>query len=255
MKRLPQSIVKQINARIDNLFDKIKFRFLGSVKGPGKELRIKFDRKLSLPGIYETATAIEGGVPDKQLLNQMVESAGNYIDSVRLNAKSKLVNQIQAFVTESESNPLTTEEIHAKLSDDLTELWDNVGSQLKRVVDTESQHTRNIGALDGITHVNASVGVEDPIVFWVVVRDDSLCKECKKLHMFDDVTPRVWKLSEIGHDFHHRGEPAPKIGGLHPNCRCSMTTLMPGFGFDSGGKVTWIKDGHDEYKKQHGTSS
>lgn len=250
MKRLPQSVVKQINARVDNLFDKIKFRFLGNAKTPGKELRVVFDRKLSLPGIYETAVGIEGGKPDKQLLNQMVESAGNYIDSIRMNAKAKLVNQVQAFVTQSETTPLTTEEIHSKLSEELSEIWDDVGAKLNTVLDTESQHTRDLGALDGITYVNASVGIEDPIVFWVVVRDDALCEECKKLHMFDDVVPRVWKLSEVGHDFHHRGEGTPKVGGLHPHCRCTMTTLMPGFGFDGGGKVTWIKDGHDEYKEQ-----
>jgi hypothetical protein len=41
----------------------------------------------------------------------------------------------------------------------------------------------------------------------------------------------------LGHGYHKKGEPNPKVGGLHPHCRCTMVTLMPGYGFDAGGMI------------------
>jgi intein/homing endonuclease len=35
-------------------------------------------------------------------------------------------------------------------------------------------------------------------------------------------------------------------------CRCSLSMLQNGFGFDSSGHITYIAPGHDEYKKQRG---
>jgi hypothetical protein len=46
---------------------------------------------------------------------------------------------------------------------------------VKRILDTEASNARNMGSLDGIIKVNAFSGIEDPIVYFVVVRDnDSL---------------------------------------------------------------------------------
>jgi len=77
------------------------------------------------------------------------------------------------------------------------------------------------------------------------------CNECKKLHLMDDMTtPRVWKLSDLGHGYHKRGEESPKVNGLHPACRCTLTMLTPGFGFSDQGKIKWVKLEHDEHAAQ-----
>ena len=68
----------------------------------------------------------------------------------------------------------------------------------------------------------------------------------------DGVTPRVWKLSEVGAGYHKKGDLNPKIAGLHPHCRCCLTSLLNGFGFNSSGMVTYIGKGHDEFAKQRG---
>ena len=71
------------------------------------------------------------------------------------------------------------------------------------------------------------------------------------LHLLPDKkTPRLWKLSEIGHEYHKKGDPNPKLPGLHPNCRCKLTYLAQGFGFDKDGKVTWKGVDHDELEFQ-----
>lgn len=36
--------------------------------------------------------------------------------------------------------------------------------------------------------------------------------------MPDGITPRLWKLSEVGSGYHRKGDESPKLGGLHPNC-------------------------------------
>lgn len=78
------------------------------------------------------------------------------------------------------------------------------------------------------------------------------CSECKKLHLLpDEQTPRVWKMSEVGAGYHKKGDPAPKVGGLHPHDRCTIQTLPPGYGFE-GGRITYIGKDHDEFAKQRG---
>jgi hypothetical protein len=75
---------------------------------------------------------------------------------------------------------------------------------------------------------------------------------CRRLHLLDNgKTPRVYKLSEVGHGYHKKGQDDPKLGGLHPHCRCTLVTLMPGFGFDKAGMVKYISRTHDEWAKQH----
>jgi hypothetical protein len=250
--KLPQAAVRKIEAAVDDLFDRAKVRFLGP-RSVDKKLYIGFQRPTSLPGIFEQAVAEEGGIPDLETLEQLISSAGNYMDSLRLRAKAKVVNAVQAFMSESAGPGSDSKKLQSVLGGELADLFASIKSDMNRIVDTESQKARNIGQLDGIVRVNASVGVDDPLVFFVVVRDNELCDECRKLHMLPDgKTPRVWKLSQLGHGYHKRGDPQPKISGLHPHCRCSMTTLMPGFGFNEAGFVAWKGEGHDEYEEQQG---
>ncbi len=85
------------------------------------------------------------------------------------------------------------------------------------------------------------------------VRDGVLCEECIRLHLMPDkITPRLWYLSEVDHGYHQHGDDRPSISGEHPNCRCVLTTLVPGFGFRSG-EIIWVKAGHQEIDVQRGT--
>lgn len=245
--RLPKAAADLISSQIDDLIDRAKKRFLGPQSVP-KRLYVGYQRDLSLPGIFANAVAEEGGVPDLEQLAQLLEMAGNYLDAARLRAKSKILNSVRAFVAENE-----TEDWQAKLSTELSQLFGELKYEVRRIVDTESQKVRNIGQLEGIVRVNASLGVKEPVVFFVIVRDGDACAECKRLHMLEDgKTPRVWHLFEIGHGHHKRGDENPKVDGLHPSCRCSLTTLVPGFGFSESGYVTWKGEGHDEFARQRG---
>jgi hypothetical protein len=250
--RLPKSTIKEIEARVDELFDRAKVRFLGPKSVP-KKLYVGYRRDLSLPGVFESASSEEGGLPDLDHLEQLLDSAGNYLDAARLRARARVINAVQSFASASNGPSPDDKALQIKLGGELADLFRDMKYEVQRIIDTETQKARNTGQLEGIVQTNASVGVEDPTVFFVVVRDRDLCPECKRLHLLEDQkTPRVWKLSELGHGHHKRGEEQPKVDGLHPHCRCTLTTLLPGFGFNSGGFVTWKGEAHDEYQKQRG---
>lgn len=245
VKRLPKKAVVKIERAVDDLFDKVKLRLLGP-KMVDKKLYISYSREKSLPGLYEQAHVEERGIPDHEHLDQLVRTASNYLDAVRHRAKARTVVAVQQWLNSNANTDAET-----VLGGELADLYGQLKADVRRIVDTEAQNVRNAGVIDGISRVNISAGVDDPIVFFVVVRDQHLCDECRKLHLLDDgKTPRLWRLSELGHGYHKRGDANPKVGGLHPHCRCSMTTLMPGFGFDAAGMVIWKNEKHDEFARQ-----
>lgn len=254
-KKLSKAARLKVEAAVNQIFDNLKLRLLGPRMVP-KKLFISFVREKSLPGLYEQANIEGNGIPDKEHLEQLLEIASNYLEAVRHRAKAQTVMAVQNFMQDVSKYKRRGErppDLHTVLGGELSDLYAKLKADVHRIVDTEAQHVRGVGVVDGIVRANASAGVEDPVVFFVVVRDQHLCEECKRLHLLPDLkTPRVWKLSEVSHDYHKRGEETPKIGGLHPHCRCSMTTLMPGFGFDKGGMVTWKGQKHDEYARQRG---
>lgn len=243
--------IKLIQAAVDQLFDRAKARFLGPNVGP-KRLYLGFVPNLSLPGLFNSAAAEERAVPDKDTLHTLMETAGSYLDSYRESAKAQVVQRVQSFLSDARASGVSTD-AETVLGGELASVWKKVSTDVRRLVDTESTGARNRGTLEGIVRVNEANGEDDPVVFWVVVRDGHRCSECTKLHLLDDgVTPRVWRLSEVSNGYHKRGDPAPSIAGLHPHCRCSMATLMKGYGFDAGGMVKFIGFDHDEFKKQRG---
>lgn len=251
IKSLSAGAVKAIHRALDQLFDRAKARYLGpNVLPRSRALYVYFRPEFSLPGMFMNAAKEERAIPNKQTVETLIETAGNYIDSYRAATKAQVTHKIQSFLTEADVKGIDTD-LKTVLGGELANTWGKVTGDIRRLVDTENTTARNMGTLEGIMGVSASLGEEDPVVFWVVVRDQHLCSECKKLHLLSDgITPRVWRLSEVGHGYHKKGEKDPKIGGLHPNCRCSMVYLAKGYGFDGSGMIKYISPDHDEYQNQ-----
>jgi len=159
---------------------------------------------------------------------------------------------VSAFLQEAGNKGVKTD-LQTVLGGKLYEVMGEATRDVKRILETESTVVRNTSIMDGIVRVNTAAGIEDPTVFFVTVRDQYRCVECTRLHVQPDgVTPRVWKMSELGGGYHKRGDPTPKVGGLHPHCRCVLTTLLPGFGFNGAGKVAYKTPGYDEFAVQRG---
>lgn len=242
--------VKAIEKAVDNTFDRAKARVLGA-HAIAKRIGVGFAHELSLPGLFESAAREEGYKPDVPTLKQMLDIAGGYIDATRQRTKARVVKEVTAFLQEAHASGVKTD-LPTVLGGKLQEVFADAAVSMRRIIDTEANNVKNVGILDGIVRINATSGVEDPIVYWVTVNDKSRCDECTKLHTIDGLTPRLWRLSEVGHGYHKKGEPNPKIGGLHPNCRCTMATLMRGYGFGPDGRVIYVDRDHDEFAKQRG---
>jgi hypothetical protein len=125
------------------------------------------------------------------------------------------------------------------------------GSHLNTILEAETSKYKNLGTVMDISRVAASANEKDPSVFFVMVRDNVTCSECIRLHcMPDGITPRVWKLSELSASYGKRGDTAPSMINRHPHCRCQITYLSEGFGFNKHGKVTYHREGFDAYQVQ-----
>lgn len=240
---------------MDELFDRARYRLLGR----GLEKIIRFTARpaqhredLSLGGLFDQASRSEGMQPSERLKGSVERVADQYLSAHRELAKARVTHAVQSFLTDAEARG-EVPDVRKVLGGELAVLMGTVVRDVRRVVDTEATRAKNTGVLDAVTKINAVAGVDDPVVYFVVVRDQYLCPECKRLHLLSDgVTPRLWLLSEVGAGYHKRGDQAPKVGGLHPHCRCQLVTLMRGWGFDAAGKVTHVGPDHDEFARQRG---
>ncbi len=181
MARLPKGTITDIHARIDDMFDRAKKRFLGP-KSVDKKLYVGFKRDLSLPGVYSNAASEEGAIPDLERLDQLVSTAGNYIDALRHKAKADVIHALQSYVSESNGPDADWDAIQERMSIEMVDLFGKIKHGVRRIIDTETQKARAVGSLEGISRVTRSIGVEDPTIVFVVVRDTECCEECKRLH-------------------------------------------------------------------------
>jgi hypothetical protein len=248
---LSPGAIKRIHKAIDELFARAKAKLLGKDYGTAKRVSISTSDDATLPGLYGAAAKAAGAAPDADVANTIRSITGNYLDAQLAAAKAKVVNDVATVLQDAERQGVATD-VSAVLGGRLAETWGGITAGVRRIAETETTTGRNLGLLEGINKLAALNNVEDPVVFWVIVRDAHVCDECVSLHMLTDgITPRVWKLSEVAGGYHKRGDGVPSVRGLHPHCRCMLTTLMPGYGFDGGGHVKFVSSDHDEYARQH----
>jgi hypothetical protein len=251
MKRtsLTKGVVKAIHKVVDSLYDRAIARLFA--RPPvDKQIVIGTKPRVTLPSLFQAASAEERVKADQGVLEKLLQIAESFIDSQRHSTKARVVKAVDSWLQEAYAEGVKTD-VQTVLGGELAKVWGQATEGMKKIVAAESNNVKNTGSLDGIIKVNAAAGIEDPLVYFVVVRDVDLCDECRRLHLADDgVTPRLYHLSDLGHGYHVKGEDDPKLGGLHPHCRCSLVTLMPGYGFDKKGMVTYVKPDHDELKRQ-----
>jgi hypothetical protein len=247
---LPKSVIKEIRNEVDDVYNRIRSRFLGDkYKKKGIIFEVKND---TLDEFFKKILELEGGEYNKDVLDTLKDVCGSYLDASREKAKAQVINAIQAIIRESVLSG-EVPNIRTAIEGQMTKVWGDASKHVETILNAEINTAKNVSILEGITEYNAKIGVDDPVVFFVIVRDGVVCSECVRLHMLPDgVTPRLWYMSEVGNGYHKKGDNNPKIGGLHPSCRCSLSTLLLGYGFNDSGKVTYIGKGHSEIDKQRG---
>mgnify|MGYP003342293871 FL=1 len=186
---------------------------------------------------------------EEETLKAMLRIANGYMDALRDRTSAKTMNDVQSYVQgQSLKNaPVSVKKIDTIVHREMLKAKNHI----KLIANAESNKVANTGTALQISKIADEKGEQDPTVFFVVTIDDVTGPEEFVLHLLPDrKTPRLWKLSEIGAEYHKVGDPNPKLPGLHPNCRCKLTYLASGFGFDANGKVKFIGLDHDEFKVQ-----
>jgi len=240
MKGLGIKATEAIEKMVSERFDKISLSFLGLVPKISKTKKIVFSTaKNSLTSLFLKALGTKKPNTDEEdTLKVLLRIASGYVDALKERTQSRIIHDINAYVLEQnlKGGKVSTDKAKGIFRDEMSK----AGKHFKLIANSESNKTANIGTALQISKVGESNGEKDPTVFFIVTVDDVTGSEEFKLHLLPDrKTPRLWKLSEIGSTYHKKGEKNPKFAGLHPNCRCKITYLAEGFGFDEAGKVTW----------------
>lgn len=251
MKGLSLKALEAIERMIKNRFDSITLKFLGLIpeKPKGKDIVFNTSGDSLLSLFLKTLNSKNPNELEEDTLKAMMRVANNYMDSVRDNTSAKIMSDIAAHVQNQDAKGLrpSVNQIDTIIHREMLK----AGNRIKLIVNAESNKVANTGTALQISKLAAQKGQDDPTVFFVVTIDDVTGPEEFVLHLLPDrKTPRVWKLSEIGAEYHKVGDPNPKLPGLHPNCRCKLTYLADGWGFDANGKVKFIGLDHNEFDAQ-----
>lgn len=251
MKGLSLKAVEAIERIVSERFDKVGMQFLGLVPAITKTKRIVFSSaKNSLTSLFLQALGTRNpNKNEEETLKVILRIANGYVDALKERTQARIVHDINAYIRDqnSKNKPVSLD----KTKDIFRKEMDKAGKHFKLIANSESNKTTNVGTALQISKVAESQGIEDPTVFFIITHDDRTGFYEYVLHTLPDKkTPRLWKLSEISTNYYKPGEQYPSICGLHPNCRCKITYLAKGFGFDENGKVKYKGKDWDEFKYQ-----
>jgi len=253
LKGLSSAARARIEASIGKMFDNVSYDLLGYIPGPGK--RIIFSTKkprYSLLNLFlESLGNRETTDDEKDYAKSLVQNAANYVTSLRDKTKAAISEGVDAHVHDQRRRG---EKINPSIVNDIiAKEMAKARSHLQMIAEAEGTKVRNGAQVAEIDRVGKSLNIQDPNVYFVVIKDGKTCKYCLQNHFTDDrVTPKVMKLSEVKKSYlttQERKDGLCSIAGQHPHCRCSMVFLAPGFGFKEG-RMTWVGYGHDEYGRQ-----
>jgi hypothetical protein len=254
MRGISSLTKEQINGVVETLFDKMAQSLLGNIPQLANKKTILFSTKpnFNLAQLFLSSLGSHPNPTDTEAMKNLLSTAHSYVEALKNRTKARLTESVDSYVKEQRAKGLTpsSSEIKNIILNDLKK----AGNHFSLISGAEATKARNMGKALNIAKVGASHGEKDPMVFFAVVRDGVTCKECIRLHLMPDkITPKIYRLSEVGFQYHKKGEHNPKIMGAHPLCRCTLTYLSPTWGFKDG-KVTYISQDHNELKKQRGES-
>lgn len=243
----------QIKEIVERLFDRMALKLLGGIPSlrNKKNLFFSAERHVGLANLFlEAMNNKQPNALEQDVLKGMLESSHAYIEALKHTTRANIVDQVDGLIKEAKANG---EIVNQQQIEEVLQIeFKKARSALKTVAESSGTKVRNVGSVMDISRVAAERNIDDPNVFFSVIRDKSTCQYCIKNHLHEDGTPKVFKLSEIKQgylstDDKKSGEVS--VCGLHPSCRCTICYLSPGYGFKRG-KLEYISQHHDEYTKQ-----
>lgn len=251
MQGLSEKAAQSVERLIKAKFDNISLDFLGLIPKTTKEKSIVFttSRQNVISLFLQALGSRDPNRLEETTLKKLMSVASNYIDALRDRTTARIVNDLDAYMRNQQLKGQSSS--LSDISGIIDKEMKKAKNHFKLIANSESNKAVNMGTALQISKIAEKKKEEDPTVFFIVTVDDVTGPEEFVLHLLPDrKTPRVWKLSEIGSEYHKVGDANPKFPGLHPNCRCKLTYLAKGFGFDASGRVKYIGPEHDEFASQ-----
>jgi hypothetical protein len=238
-----------ISDKIADKFDRLISSFLG-LEAISKNKRIVLSAKpKSLSSLFISSLGRAPSSVEKTALQGILKTANGYVEAIKNQTIAKIMGDINGYMTEQVLGE--QEGSITKIQNIISNELKNVSKKLEVVVGAESNKSINMATALKIKKIGEERGIDDPTVAFIVTVDDVTGDEEFILHLLPDKkTPRAWKLSELKGSFHKRGEPNPSLCGLHTWCRCSLVTIMPGYGFNEAGKIVYKGPDYDVFKEQ-----
>lgn len=261
---------KFINDYIKSTISNLKLNLLGPKHLTSDDMKRitfsfkKFDPKTTVEAAYLDGNLVNNGMKeaiDAKTVDKLEQTAISYLDKL----ESKSITDVHRVVTNYSHEQDMIEKTVADLQEQakrIKSLKKDLKKQLEReikslnysatmIVEDQLNQGQAFGSLDGILAMSKSIGIDDPTVVKIPVKDKLLCVKCRNLHLMPDgVTPKAYKLSELAATAGDYKNPVPSIGPAHINCRCQITLISPNFGFRNG-RIDYIGKDHDEYKHQN----
>jgi very-short-patch-repair endonuclease len=219
MYGLSSSGKESIEIAIGKMFDSLAYKLLGNIpKLRNKSPFFGSSPAMSLAHIF--IQALGGKEPnhlERDVLRSILNSSFGYIESLKNRTSSNVVESVDALVKEAKvkGEHVSSAQVAEVISAEMTKARGN----MKLIAEAETTKTRNMGHTMEIAGSAKEQGIDDPSVFFIIVRDGQTCNECVRLHMMPDgVTPKIYKMSELSMGYHKRGDNSPSACGEHPHC-------------------------------------
>jgi very-short-patch-repair endonuclease/polyhydroxyalkanoate synthesis regulator phasin len=209
-----------IGIAVEKMFDRLAYHLLGNIPKL-RDKKMEFfgsQPKFSLAHIFlQAMNNKEPNIFERDVLRSILNSSYGYIEGLRGKTSSDVTEAVDALVKEAKTRG---EHVTAnQVTDIISEHMEKARSHMRLIAEAETTKTRNMGHTMEIVGRTEAQGIEDPTVFFIIVRDGQACSECVKLHMMPDgVTPKTYKMSELSMGYHKRGEDRPSACGEHPHC-------------------------------------
>jgi intein/homing endonuclease len=219
MHGLSLDAVDAIEKIVSRRFDVIGMHFLGLVPKIKGTKKITFaTSRNSLTSLFLQALGTrDPNKEEEDTLKVLLRIANMYVDALKERTQARIVQNVNAYIFDqnNKGKPIDTDETTKIFRKEM----DKAGKHFNMIANTESNKTTNVGTALQIAKIGETNNEEDPTVFFVVTKDDVTGFYEYILHTLPDkMTPRLWKLSEISHEYYKNGNQYPSMSGLHPNC-------------------------------------
>jgi hypothetical protein len=210
---------ESITIAIERMFDQLAYKLLGNIpKLRDKSPFFGSSSPFSLAHIFiQAMNNREPNHVERDVLRSILNSSYGYIESLKNRTSSNVTEAVDALVKEAKIK--NSHVSSAQVVEIISAQMNKARSDMQLIAEAETTKTRNMGHTMDIARKSAEQGIEDPSVFFIIVRDGKTCNECLRLHMLPDgVTPKVYKMGELSMGWHKRGDDRPSACGEHPHC-------------------------------------